>query len=42
MGLQDVVRAGRLIDIDPELAFQRALAASRRGGRMAAVREAWP
>ncbi|MBD8044895.1 hypothetical protein H9638_13875 [Arthrobacter sp. Sa2BUA2] len=32
--------AGRLIDTDPELAFQHALAASRRGGRMAAVREA--
>ncbi|MDK1360852.1 hypothetical protein QNO00_11320 [Arthrobacter sp. zg-Y1219] len=32
--------AGRLIDINPELAFQHALAASRRGGRMAAVREA--
>ncbi|MCC9193063.1 hypothetical protein LOC59_05275 [Arthrobacter sp. zg-Y916] len=32
--------AGRLIDADPELAFQHALAASRRGGRMAAVREA--
>ncbi|MET4061279.1 hypothetical protein ABIB35_002849 [Arthrobacter sp. UYP6] len=35
-----LVMAGRLIDIDPELAFQHALAASRRGGRMAAVREA--
>ncbi|MGW9405749.1 hypothetical protein ACWGQ2_17470 [Arthrobacter sp. NPDC055585] len=32
--------AGRLIDTDPELAFQHALAASRRGGRLAAVREA--
>ncbi|MBF4994793.1 hypothetical protein ITX31_11815 [Arthrobacter gandavensis] len=32
--------AGRLIDADPELAFQHALAASRRGGRLAAVREA--
>ncbi len=32
--------AGRLIDLDPELAFQHALAASRRGGRLAAVREA--
>ncbi|WP_461170548.1 hypothetical protein [Arthrobacter sp. Z1-15] len=32
--------AGRLIDDEPELAFQHALAASRRGGRMAAVREA--
>ncbi|MFB9714828.1 hypothetical protein [Arthrobacter methylotrophus] len=32
--------AGRLIDIDPELSFQHALAASRRGGRLAAVREA--
>ena len=35
-----LVMAGRLIDINPELAFQHALAASRRGGRMAAVREA--
>jgi tetratricopeptide (TPR) repeat protein len=32
--------AGRLIDIEPELAFQHALAASRRGGRLSAVREA--
>ncbi|MGO4187194.1 hypothetical protein [Pseudarthrobacter sp. TAF60_1] len=32
--------AGRLIDEEPELAFQHALAASRRGGRLAAVREA--
>jgi hypothetical protein len=32
--------AGRLIDDEPELAFQHALAASRRGGRLAAVREA--
>ncbi len=35
-----LVMAGRLIDVDPELAFQHALAASRRGGRLAAVREA--
>ncbi|MSS00355.1 hypothetical protein FYJ28_16245 [Arthrobacter sp. BL-252-APC-1A] len=35
-----MVMAGRLIDTDPELAFQHALAASRRGGRLAAVREA--
>ncbi len=35
-----LVMAGRLIDEDPELAFQHALAASRRGGRLAAVREA--
>ncbi|WP_253904159.1 hypothetical protein [Arthrobacter sp. Br18] len=35
-----LVMAGRLIDDDPELAFQHALAASRRGGRLAAVREA--
>ncbi|UYB37262.1 hypothetical protein N9A08_06340 [Arthrobacter koreensis] len=35
-----LVMAGRLIDTDPELAFQHALAASRRGGRLAAVREA--
>ncbi|WP_251024489.1 hypothetical protein [Arthrobacter sp. ISL-65] len=32
--------AGRLIDDEPELAFQHALAASRRGGRLASVREA--
>jgi tetratricopeptide (TPR) repeat protein len=32
--------AGRLIDEEPELAFQHALAASRRGGRLGAVREA--
>ncbi len=32
--------AGRLIDLDPELAYQHALAASRRGGRIGAVREA--
>ncbi|MDQ4489859.1 hypothetical protein RBS60_06565 [Sinomonas sp. ASV486] len=32
--------AGRLIDSDPEAAFQHALAASRRGGRIGAVREA--
>ncbi|WP_212746905.1 hypothetical protein [Sinomonas gamaensis] len=32
--------AGRLIDINPELAFEHALAASRRGGRIGAVREA--
>jgi hypothetical protein len=35
-----LVMAGRLIEEDPELAFQHALAASRRGGRLAAVREA--
>ncbi|TLM82788.1 tetratricopeptide repeat protein [Pseudarthrobacter sp. NamE5] len=35
-----LVMAGRLIDEEPELAFQHALAASRRGGRLAAVREA--
>ncbi|WP_231391727.1 hypothetical protein [Arthrobacter sp. 35W] len=35
-----LVMAGRLMDVDAELAFQHALAASRRGGRMAAVREA--
>ncbi|WP_220725929.1 hypothetical protein [Arthrobacter cheniae] len=35
-----LVMAGRLLEIDPELAFQHALAASRRGGRLAAVREA--
>jgi tetratricopeptide (TPR) repeat protein len=35
-----LVMAGRLIDEEPELSFQHALAASRRGGRLAAVREA--
>jgi hypothetical protein len=35
-----LVMAGRLIDDEPELAFQHALAASRRGGRLSAVREA--
>ncbi|WP_336857801.1 hypothetical protein [Sinomonas albida] len=35
-----LVMAGRLIDLDPEAAFQHALAASRRGGRIGAVREA--
>jgi tetratricopeptide (TPR) repeat protein len=35
-----LVMAGRLIDVEPELAFQHALAASRRGGRLSAVREA--
>lgn len=35
-----LVMAGRLLDIDPEEAFNHALAASRRGGRLAVVREA--
>ena len=35
-----LVMAGRLLDEEPEVAFQHALAASRRGGRLAAVREA--
>ncbi len=35
-----LVMAGRLMDIDPEVSFQHALAASRRGGRLAVVREA--
>lgn len=35
-----LVMAGSLIDIDPELAFAHAEAASRRGGRVALVREA--
>lgn len=35
-----LVMAGRLFDIDPQLAFEHALAASRRGGRLAIVREA--
>ncbi|GAA1340049.1 hypothetical protein [Arthrobacter roseus] len=35
-----LVMAGRLLDDEPEMAFEHALAASRRGGRLAAVREA--
>ena len=35
-----LVMAGRLLEDDPELAFEHALAASRRGGRLAVVREA--
>lgn len=35
-----LVMAGRLLEEDPELAFEHALAASRRGGRLAVVREA--
>lgn len=35
-----LVMAGRLIDIDPALALEHALAASRRGGRIGVVREA--
>ncbi|WP_253908051.1 hypothetical protein, partial [Arthrobacter sp. H20] len=35
-----LVMAGRLLEDEPELAFQHALAASRRGGRLAVVREA--
>ncbi|MFD5823605.1 hypothetical protein [Nesterenkonia xinjiangensis] len=35
-----LVMAGRLIDVDPALAQEHALAASRRGGRLALVREA--
>ena len=35
-----LVMAGSLIDVDPELAFAHAEAASRRGGRVALVREA--
>lgn len=35
-----LVMAGRLMDDDPELAFDHALAASRRGGRLGVVREA--
>ena len=35
-----LVMAGRLIDLDPALALEHALAASRRGGRLAVVREA--
>ena len=32
--------AGRYLDVDPALAFQHALAASRKGGRLSRVREA--
>lgn len=35
-----LVMAGRLLEDEPEVAFQHALAASRRGGRLAVVREA--
>ncbi|MFL4476480.1 hypothetical protein ACIPVK_20990, partial [Paeniglutamicibacter sp. MACA_103] len=35
-----LVMAGRLIDIDPQLAYEHTIAASRRGGRVAVVREA--
>lgn len=35
-----LVMAGRYIDVDPALAFQHALAASRKGGRLSRVREA--
>ncbi|MDO5494051.1 MAG: hypothetical protein Q4F53_10650 [Nesterenkonia sp.] len=35
-----LVMAGRLVDIDPQLALEHALAASRRGGRLGVVREA--
>lgn len=35
-----LVMAGRLVDLDPESAYQHAMAASRRGGRIAVVREA--
>lgn len=35
-----LVMAGRYLDVDPTLAFQHALAASRKGGRLSRVREA--
>lgn len=35
-----LVMAGRLMDLEPQLALEHALAASRRGGRLALVREA--
>lgn len=35
-----LVMAARLIQVDPQLAFEHALAASRRGGRIGCVREA--
>ncbi|NAZ82796.1 hypothetical protein GTR02_13310 [Kineococcus sp. R8] len=35
-----LVMSGRLVDVDAEAAWQHALAAQRRGGRVAAVREA--
>lgn len=37
---QHLVAAGRLLDTEPELAYLHAQAAVRRGGRIAAVREA--
>ncbi|GHD08978.1 hypothetical protein [Zhihengliuella salsuginis] len=35
-----LVMAGRLVDLEPETSYQHAMAASRRGGRIAVVREA--
>ncbi|MGO2610603.1 MAG: hypothetical protein ACTH72_09095, partial [Glutamicibacter ardleyensis] len=35
-----LVMAGRLLEEDPELAYEHTMAASRRGGRVAVVREA--
>lgn len=35
-----LVASGQLLDVDPEQAWQHALAAQRRGGRVASVREA--
>ena len=35
-----LVMAGRYLDVDPALAFQHALAASSKGGRLSRVREA--
>ncbi|HJX80023.1 hypothetical protein, partial [Glutamicibacter sp.] len=35
-----LVMAGRLLEDDPELAYEHTMAASRRGGRVAVVREA--
>ncbi len=35
-----LVASGQLLDVDPEAAWQHALVAQKRGGRIAAVREA--
>ncbi|MGO2534156.1 MAG: hypothetical protein ACTH84_11835, partial [Arthrobacter rhombi] len=35
-----LVMAGRMIDLEPDTAYEHAMAASRRGGRVAVVREA--
>lgn len=40
MVARHLVAAGMVLDVDPELAYQHALAAQRRGGRVDIVREA--